>query len=81
MTGGYISLSGNKKISINEVLRFILTDFKLKYNAYIIRKNNKLIYNIDIFIKNEQRLLMFLTDELIELEQRIKTKLTKDAKK
>ena len=72
MTGGYISLSGKKNLSLNDKLQFILFEYKLKYNAYLINKNRKQIINIDIFITKEQQLILILTDDLIILERKIK---------
>ena len=72
MTGGYISLSGKNKKSLNEQLQFILFEYKLKYNAYFINKNKKQIINVDIFIAKEQQLILILTDDLAKLEKKIK---------
>lgn len=72
MTGGFISLSGKKNISLNDKLKFLLFEYKLKYNAYIINQNRKSIINVDIFINNEQRLILLLTDDLALIEKRIK---------
>lgn len=78
MTGGYRSLSGKNNISLNDKLQFLLFEYKLKYNAYIIRKNQKLIINIDIFIADEQRLILILTGDLAKIEKKIKTILHTD---
>jgi len=72
LTGGFISLSGKKNISLNDKLKFLLFEYKLKYNAYIINQNRKSIINVDIFINNEQRLILLLTDDLALIEKRIK---------
>lgn len=78
MTGGYRSLSGKNNISLNDRLKFLLFEYKLKYNAYIIRKNRKAIINIDIFIADEQRLILILTGDLAIIEKRIKNTLYTD---
>lgn len=78
MVGGFISLSGKKNISLNDRLKFLLFEYKLKYNAYIIRKNRKAIINIDIFIADEQRLILILTEDLAIIEKRIKNTLYTD---
>jgi len=71
MTGGFISLSGRKQTTYKDLLRFIRLEYKLPYNAYMANINRKYIFIVDIYITEENKLLLMLSDDLNILERKI----------
>ena len=70
MTGGYISSTGKTR-TLQDLLTFILTEYKLKYKAYIANVNNVYVFRIEIIMKDTLRLLWILSDKLQEMEDKI----------
>lgn len=70
MTGGYISSTGKTR-TLQDLLTFILTEYKLKYKAYIANVNNTYVFRIEIIMKDTLRLLWILSDKLQEMEDKI----------
>lgn len=69
--GGYIALSGRKTLSYNSMLKFIQSEYKLSYKVYIVNKSRQYTIYVDIYIKEEKRLLLMLTGNLYDMENRI----------